>query len=119
MPAWLRRVATNLCLDRLRRRGRFDGIIPEQVEDRQPNAATRFDQGIMSAIANRALMALPATQRAAVVLTYYEELANSEAAEVMGLNLKAFESLLLRSRRALREQIEREGLTAADLESWQ
>lgn len=119
VPAWLRRVATNLCLDRLRRRGRFDGTMPEQVEDRQPNAATRLDQGIMSAIANRALMALPATQRAAVVLTYYEELANSEAAEVMGMNLKAFESLLLRGRRALREQIEREGLTAADLESWQ
>lgn len=64
-------------------------------------------------------MALPAGQRTAVALTYFEELANSEAAEVMGMNIKAFESLLLRGRRALREHIERAGLTVADLESWQ
>lgn len=118
LPAWLRRVATNLCLDRLRRRGRFDGIMPEHVVDDQPSAASLFDQATLSAFAHRALLALPAGQRAAVVLTYYEELANGEAAEVMGMKVKAFESLLLRSRRALRANIERAGLTAADLESW-
>lgn len=118
LPAWLRRVATNLCLDRLRRRGRFDEIMPEHVVDDQPSAASLFDQATLSAFAHRALLALPAGQRAAVVLTYYEELANGEAAEVMGMKVKAFESLLLRSRRALRANIERAGLTAADLESW-
>ena len=119
LPAWLRRVTTNLCLDRLRRRGRFDGTMPEQVADRQPIASTLIDQVTMSAFAHRALMALPAGQRAAVILTYYEELTNGEAAEVIGLKVKAFESLLLRGRRALREHLERSGLTAADLESWQ
>lgn len=119
VPAWLRRVATNLSLDRLRRRKRFDGTMPEHVVDGQPSASTRLDRATLSAFAHRALMALPAGQRAAVVLTYYEELANGEAAEVMGMKVKAFESLLLRGRRALRTNIERAGLTAADLESWQ
>ena len=118
LPAWLRRVATNLCLDRLRRRGRFDGSMPEHVLDDKPSAASLFDQATLSAFAQRALMALQAEQRAAVVLTYYEELANGAAAELMGMKVKAFESLLLRGRRALRSNIERAGLTAADLESW-
>lgn len=118
LPAWLRRVATNLCLDRLRLRGRFDGSMPEQVVDDQPSAASLFDQATLSAFAHRALMALPGGQRAAVVLTYYEELANAEAAQVMGMKVKAFESLLLRGRWALRSNMERAGLTAADLESW-
>lgn len=119
VPAWLRRVATNLCLDRLRRRGRFNGTMPEHLVDDQPSAASLLDQATLSAFAHRALMALPAGQRAAVVLTYYEELANGEAAEVMGMKIKAFESLLLRGRRALRANVERAGLTAADLDSWQ
>ena len=119
VPAWLRRVATNLCLDRLRRRGRFDGTMPEYVVDIQPSAASLLDRATLSAVAHCSLMALTAGQRAAVVLTYYEELANGDAAEVMGMKVKAFESLLLRGRRALRANIERAGLTAADLESWQ
>lgn len=119
VPAWLRRVATNLSLDRLRRRGRLDGIMPEQVSDPKPSAALLHDRATLSGFAERALMALPATQRAAVVLTYYEELANSEAAELMGMKIKAFESLLLRGRHALRAHIEGAGLTAADLEAWQ
>ena len=119
VPAWLRRVATNLSLDRLRRRGRFDGTVPAVLIDSKPSAASLLDQATLSAFAHRALMTLPAGQRAAVVLTYYEELANSEAAEVLGMNVKAFESLLLRGRGALRVRIERAGLTVEDLESWQ
>jgi RNA polymerase sigma factor (sigma-70 family) len=119
VPAWLRRVGTNLSLDRLRRRGRFDGPMPEDIVDHQPSAPSLLDQATLLAFADRALMALPAGQRAAVVLTYYEELANSEAAEIMGMKVKAFESLLLRGRRALRKHVEHAGLTVADLESWQ
>jgi RNA polymerase sigma-70 factor (ECF subfamily) len=50
----------------------------------------------------RALGLLPERQRAAVVLTYYEELSNAEAADMLDMNIKAFESLLLRARRALK-----------------
>ena len=49
-----------------------------------------------------AIAALPDRQRAAIVLTYYEDLPNQKAAETMDMNLKAFESLLLRGRGALR-----------------
>ena len=50
----------------------------------------------------RALDQLPERQRAAIVLTYYEELPNIVAAEHLDMNIKAFESLLLRARKALK-----------------
>lgn len=53
----------------------------------------------------RALGNLPERQRAAVVLTYYEELPNADAAQLLEMNIKAFESLLLRARRALRDML--------------
>ena len=45
---------------------------------------------------------LPARQRAAIVLCYYQELSNIEAATLMEVSVEALESLLSRARRALR-----------------
>jgi len=45
-------------------------------------------------------------QRNALVLTYYQDLSNKEAAEIMGLGVRALESLLVRARTTLRKQLE-------------
>jgi RNA polymerase sigma-70 factor (ECF subfamily) len=57
----------------------------------------------------RAVGALPERQRAAIVLTYYEELSNAAAAQALDMNIKAFESLLFRARAALRKAFEAQG----------
>ena len=113
--AWLKRVATNLCLDRLRRR-RFssDEEVPERA-DEAPLADAAFDAARTAAAARAAVLALPDRQRLAIVLTYYEGMSNSDAAEALELNIKAFESLLLRSRAALRLACIARGLVADDL----
>lgn len=117
VPAWLRRIATNLCLDRLRRRARMsDEEAPERVDDAAP-ADAEIDAARLGDIARRALQALPDRQRAAVVLTYYEELSNAAAADLLAMKLKAFESLLARGRAALRAAVAAAGVSAADLES--
>lgn len=102
VAAWLNRVATNLCLDRLRRR-RFssDEEAPERI-DEAPLADARMDEERLRAKTIAAVHALPDRQRAAIVLTYYEECSNMAAADALGMNIKAFESLLLRARQALR-----------------
>ena len=100
--AWLNRVVVNLCLDRLRKR-RFasDGEVPERA-DETPLAPEAMEAERLRAATVAAIGALPDRQRAAVVLTYYEELSNQKAADAMDMNIKAFESLLLRARTALR-----------------
>lgn len=115
LPGWLRRITTNLCLDRLRRRARIsDAPVPE-LADEAPGADALVDAGKLADVAQRALQALPDRQRAAVVLTYYEQLSNLAAADLLEMKLKAFESLLLRARAALRDHVRAAGITARDL----
>ena len=102
VPGWLVRVATNLCLDKLRRR-RFtsDAEVPD-TEDDAPLADAQMISAERASSAAAAVAQLSDRQRVAIVLTYYEELPNAEAATVLDMNVKAFESLLLRARTALR-----------------
>jgi RNA polymerase sigma-70 factor (sigma-E family) len=50
----------------------------------------------------RALQRLPVRQRAAVVLRFYEDLSESEAAQVLGCSTRALNSLVTRALQALR-----------------
>ena len=103
LGGWLQRVATNLAIDRLRRARRLaDGDVPDHA-DEAPLADRLLEAGERDDTARALIAALPERQRAAIVLTYYEELSNAEAAEAMELNIKAFESLLHRARAALRQ----------------
>lgn len=103
--AWLNRVATNLCLDRLRRQ-RFtsDEEVPDRTDD-SPLADALMDADWMRDRAMKAVHALPDRQRAAIILTYYEDCSNMAAAGILDMNIKAFESLLLRARQTLRTEL--------------
>jgi RNA polymerase sigma-70 factor (ECF subfamily) len=103
LGGWLQRVVTNLAIDRLRRTRRLiDGEVPD-AEDEAPLADALIEAGERDAGARALIAALPERQRAAIVLTYYEELPNADAAAVLEMNIKAFESLLHRARAALRQ----------------
>jgi RNA polymerase sigma-70 factor (ECF subfamily) len=111
LGGWLQRVVTNLAIDRLRRSRRLsDGEVPDR-EDDAPLADALIEAGERDGLARRLVLALPERQRAAIVLTYYEELSNAEAAEAMEMNIKAFESLLHRARAALRQAFAAQGGT--------
>lgn len=116
VPAWLRRVCANLCLDRLRKRGRWSSDDVPEVADPAASADRLIDQTRCQEIIESSLAALSGNHRAAIVLTYYEECSNKVAAELMGLDLKAFESLLHRARRKLRELLALGGVAPQDLE---
>jgi RNA polymerase sigma factor (sigma-70 family) len=115
VAAWLTRVATNLCLDRLRRR-RFasDAEAPERA-DTAPLADVEIEGDQVRAAVVHCIETLPERQRAAIVLTYYEDRANQSVADALAMQIKAFESLLFRARAALRGCIERKGVAAADI----
>lgn len=109
LGGWLQRVATNLAIDRLRRARRLSGGEVPEEEDDAPLADAVIEAGERDNLARALVLALPERQRAAIVLTYYEELPNAEAAEALDMNIKAFESLLHRARTALRQALAAQG----------
>ena len=48
---------------------------------------------------------LPESQQTALALCFYEGVSNREAAEIMGLSVKALESLLMRAKTSLRRKL--------------
>lgn len=100
---WLYRVAHNLAIDRLRRRR--EGSHPagiEEVPTSERPSTHLYEKQVAQAV-ERALAALPERQRAAISLVHYQGLSNAEAADVLGIKVRALESLLARGRRELRE----------------
>lgn len=100
---WLYRVTLNLCTDRLRlRRPAGSDELPDIADD-APSAASGLQRKDVSLAVGTAMRALPDRQREAIVLCYYQELDDSEAAQVLEISVDALESLLSRGRRKLRE----------------
>lgn len=102
---WMHRVGMNLCLDRLRRVSRNGGELNPETPDARASATRAVDDRQRRERVRDALQVLPERQRAAVVLCYYQDRSNIEAAEILGLSVDALESLLSRARRTLKTQL--------------
>lgn len=114
VAAWLTRVAVNLSLDRLRRRKFASDEAPPDRVDEAPLADALLDGEIVAKATREAIAGLPDRQRAAIILTYYEDLSNNQAAIMLDMNIKAFESLLLRARRALAGALRARGIVGME-----
>lgn len=107
---WLHRVAKNNCFDRLRKKKEiYSDAIPE-VEDDEPNAA-QLMMKIETDLAQKkeigfALKKLPKRQLAAITLCHYQNKSQTEAAEILEIGVRAYESLLARARRNLRGELD-------------
>src|SRR6202012_5538208 len=108
---WVYRVALNLCYDRLR--GRREDPHDDLPDEPDPAASpeARLEARGEDERGRMALAALPTRQREALVLTYYQEMSNLDAATLMGISVDALESLLARARRNLRAQLAGSGLS--------
>ncbi len=109
---WLLSIASNHCIDRLRKR-RLSTLSLE-AENLPPHPAlTSSDPGpeasIMASerteLVQKLLSKLPPDYRAAVVLYYWYDYSQSEIAEVLGTTESAVKSRLFRARRMMAEML--------------
>jgi len=122
LTTWLHQIAHNLCVDYLRSRGSITtgevtGVESRTLECPSPSVDTpqgRHSGDDLAAAVASGLAGLPERQRSALVLTYYQDLSNREVAEIMAINLRALESLLVRARKALRQDLEQQGWRDGD-----
>jgi RNA polymerase sigma-70 factor, ECF subfamily len=102
---WFYRVVVNLCLDAQKRKKpvALDEEIP-LIDDREPVDETMMRIQEQKAL-EKEIAALPERQRTALNLCFDEGLSNQEAAAVMGVKLKALQSLIMRAKTTLKERM--------------
>ena len=105
---WLRRVVSNLCVDRMRSGRRL--MVVEEVPDRAEPATqlTQMEARDVSQRVDAALKELPDRQRMALTLFHYEGLSQVEVGRIMGISDEAVELLLARARRNLKGALREE-----------
>lgn len=108
---WLHRVTLNQCYDRLRRKRETLMDEPPDQEDDTPGPAEQLLAQQRQTRLKAAIDQLPERQRAALLLSHYEELNNTETADILDVSVEAVESLLSRARRALRQALSAEKQT--------
>jgi len=98
---WFYRVVMNRSLDHKRKKRPL--ALPEEFDaaDDAPSAHHALETAERAEKVREALERIPERQKAAIVLCYFEGVSNQEAAKILGLNLKALESLLGRGRKSL------------------
>ncbi len=118
VSTWIYRITVNLSLDRLKyrkRQKRFgfmvslfgsDSLVPRLELPQFDHPGVVLENKENARILFHAIQSLPEQQKTAFILSFMEELPRQEVAEVMGLSLKAVESLLQRAKANLRQRLD-------------
>ncbi|MBN2414775.1 RNA polymerase sigma factor [bacterium] len=113
LSTFLYRIAVNLSLNRIRDRRRkrlvsldMFGHKSELLEGESPDQPDRqMEQDENAALIRRAIDALPANQRTAVLLKQYHGMSYEEIASVMKCSVSAVESRLFRAKLNLKKEL--------------
>jgi RNA polymerase sigma-70 factor, ECF subfamily len=99
---WMYRVATNACLDELRRRGRRPRLGLDDAMAERPDPAPPVDRSVTDRLTlDDALARLPEEFRVAVVLRDVHGMDYAQIAEVLQIPIGTVRSRIARGRRAL------------------
>lgn len=116
---WLYRIATNLCFDYLKRRGRLGTTPIEDFEaegaemplpDWSMEPARALERKETQEEVQAAILSLPEKYRAVVILRHIEGLSYSEMAEVLTLPLGTIKTHLYRARELLKARLQEGGV---------
>ncbi len=105
---WFYRVVLNACED-LRRKNKvrayqdIDEMVEIYGEDASQESEMIFDEDKI--MLEKAISDLPDRQKDALNLVVYQEVKQKEAAQIMGVGVKALESLLSRAKKTLRDGV--------------
>lgn len=105
LESWMCRIATNLCLDRLRKKREALMESPPELRDGAVTADDALIASETGLCVMAAIAALPERQRLALELCHFQDYSNIEAADKLEISVDALESLLARGRRKLKAKL--------------
>ncbi|MEH7250787.1 RNA polymerase sigma factor SigW [Neobacillus niacini] len=113
---WLFRIATNLCIDRIRKKkpdyyldaevsGTEGLTMYSQLSSNSPLPETELESLELQDTVQKEILKLPEKYRSVIVLKYMEELSLNEISEILDMPLGTVKTRIHRGREALRQQL--------------
>lgn len=101
---WFHRIVINATLDvKRKRRTRMEPLdAAGEIVDDGPHPDETIAAAAQQRLIDEAIKRLPEHQRLALTLCFYQGLSNEEAARVMGIHIKALQSLIMRAKTGLK-----------------
>ena len=112
-PAWVTRIAVNVCYDEFRRRGRKPETLFSEIDDgttgflesvSDGKTASAETQLVTAQLAEKILSSLDPRDRIAMTLVYSQDYSLNDAADVIGISTGNLKSRLFRCRNHIRER---------------
>jgi len=107
---WLYRIGTNLCFNLRTRRKPTEELSETMAAPDRERPEQAFRQKVREDAVRTALAELPADQRAALVLSVYQDMSYREIAETLGKTVRAVDSLLFRAKTNVRKLLAKDRL---------
>ncbi|MEH7414741.1 RNA polymerase sigma factor SigW [Neobacillus drentensis] len=113
---WLFRIATNLCIDRIRKKkpdyyldaevaGTEGLTMYSQISSDSPLPETEVEGLELQETVQKEILKLPEKYRSAIVLKYMQDMSLNEISEILNLPLGTVKTRIHRGREALRQQL--------------
>ena len=102
---WFYRIVANRCLDQMRKKKPHH--LPDDYDgmDDTISADDVLIENEQQRAVEIAFRSLSSNMQTALNLSFYDPVPNKEAAKIMGLSLKAFQSLVIRAKNALKDKV--------------
>ena len=105
---WFYRLIVNACYDLNKKKSSQETSLVDEKDIQGHELVVENDESSQQlSDIETALKELPERQRTALNLCFYEGLTNSEAADIMGIRLKALQSLIMRGKATLKAYFNR------------
>jgi len=102
---WFYKVLLNLCIDHNKKKNPVPLSEEMPLIDKQQGHESVMQEKQKQVMLERFIQELPERQQLALNLCFYEGISNQEAAEIIGVNLKALQSLIMRAKMTLKEKV--------------
>jgi len=117
--AWIFKIATNLCIDHLRKAKRIaysldqeidsrEGSYRREVAGKEPDPSARTLAGEQMAMLNEAVAELPEHYRSILLLRHQEDLSYEEIARVLDLPIGTVKIRIHRARQQIKRRLDRD-----------
>lgn len=106
---WFYRMVVNLCLDTLKKHRALplaeDYDAKDETRNQEEGLLKKEEQKYLA----QNIAQLPKRQKTAIILCVYEQMSHQQAAQVMKINIKALQSLLMRAKTKLKDTMQERG----------